>query len=41
LDRVVLEGEDGPHRPEQCPDCGRFVPATLVVRIEGIANAAI
>jgi hypothetical protein len=34
---VVLEGEDGPHRPEQCPECGRIVPATLVVRVEGVA----
>jgi hypothetical protein len=36
---IVLEGEDGPHRPEQCPACGRVVPATLVVRVEGVAIA--
>jgi hypothetical protein len=38
---VVLEGDDGAHRPEQCPECERIVPATLVVRIEGIAIAAL
>jgi hypothetical protein len=38
---VVLEGDDGAHRPEQCPACARVVPATLVVRIEGIAIAAL
>jgi hypothetical protein len=38
---VVLEGDDGPHRPEQCPACGRVVPATLIVRIEGVAMAAL
>lgn len=38
---VVLEGDDGPHRPERCPGCGRVVPATLVVRIEGVAITAI
>ena len=38
---VVLEGDDGPHRLDECPDCGRYVSATLVVRIEGIAIAAI
>jgi hypothetical protein len=34
---VVLEGDDGTHRPERCPHCGRVVPATLVVRVEGVA----
>ena len=38
---VVLEGNDGAHRPHQCPGCGRVVPATLVVRIEGVALAAL
>jgi hypothetical protein len=38
---VVLEGNDGPHRPEQCPACERVVPATLIVRIEGVAIAAL
>ena len=38
---VVLEGDDGPHRPEQCPACRRVVPATLIVRIEGVAIAAL
>lgn len=38
---VVLEGDDGAHRPEQCPDCGRLVPATIIVRIVGVAIAAI
>ena len=38
---VVLEGDDGPHRPELCPDCGRLVPATQIVRIEGVAIAVL
>lgn len=38
---VVLAGEDGVHSPEQCPGCGRVVPATLVVRMEGVALAAV
>jgi hypothetical protein len=38
---VVLEGDDGPHRPERCPGCGRVVPATVVVRIEGVRVALI
>ena len=38
---VVLEGDDGVHRPETCPDCGRMVPATLTVRIEGVPIAAL
>ena len=38
---VVLEGDDGMHRPEQCPECGRVVLATLVVRIAGVAIAAL
>ncbi len=38
---VVLEGDDGPHRPEQCRACGRVVPATLVVRVEGVLMAAL
>ncbi len=27
---VLLVGDDGPHRPEDCPDCERAVPASLV-----------
>jgi hypothetical protein len=38
---VVLEGDDGPHRPEACPACGRVVLATLTVRIAGVAIAAL
>lgn len=38
---VVLEGDDGAHRPEQCPECDRVVPTTLVVRLEGIQIALI
>ena len=38
---VVPEGDDGAHRPEQCPACGRVVLATLIVRIEGVAIAAL
>jgi hypothetical protein len=38
---VVLAGEDGPHRPEFCPDCGRLAPATLVVQVVGIRIALI
>ena len=38
---VVLEGDDGAHRPEQCRECGRIVPATLIVRIEDVAMAAL
>ncbi len=38
---VVLEGDDGPHRPKQCPKCDRLVPATQVVRIVGVAIAAL
>lgn len=38
---VVLEGEDGPHRPERCPDCGRCVPATVVVHLVGLPIALI
>jgi hypothetical protein len=38
---VILEGDDGVHRPEQCPACGRVVPATLIVHIEGVAIAAL
>jgi hypothetical protein len=33
---VVLAGDDGPHRPEECPVCGRLVPATLVVQVVGV-----
>ncbi len=29
----VLVGNDGPLRPERCPDCGRTVPITAPVRI--------
>jgi len=36
---VVLEGDDGPHRPEQCPECGRVVPATFIVQIDGVRIA--
>jgi hypothetical protein len=36
---VVLEGTDGAHRPEQCPECGRVVPATLVVQLVGVPIA--
>jgi hypothetical protein len=38
---VVLEGEDGPHRPERCPDCGRQVPSTVVVQLVGLSIALI
>lgn len=38
---VVLEGDDGPHRPERCAGCGRDVPFTLTVQIVGIRIAAI
>lgn len=38
---IVLEGEDGPHRPERCPECGRVVPATLVVELVGLPISAI
>ncbi|MCC6421464.1 MAG: hypothetical protein IT429_24870 [Gemmataceae bacterium] len=38
---VVLEGDDGPHRPERCPGCGRLVPATVVVWIVGVRIALI
>lgn len=38
---VVLEGDDGPHRPEQCPGCGRLVPAKVTVRIVGVRIALI
>ncbi len=27
---VLLIGDDGPHRTEACPDCGRTVPGRLV-----------
>ncbi len=33
---VVLVGEDGPHRRERCPGCGRAVPAKTVVRVVGV-----
>jgi hypothetical protein len=33
---VVLEGDDGPHRPEACPECGRVVPARPVVQVVGV-----
>jgi hypothetical protein len=36
---VVLEGDDGPHRSECCPECGRVVPATLVVQLVGVPIA--
>jgi hypothetical protein len=36
---VVLEGDDGPHRPEACLGCGRAVPVTQVVRLEGVQLA--
>jgi hypothetical protein len=36
---VVLAGDDSWHRPEQCPDCGRVVPATLVVQLVGVPVA--
>jgi hypothetical protein len=38
---TVLEGDDGPHRPERCPECGRLVPATVTVRIVGVRVALI
>jgi hypothetical protein len=38
---VVLEGDDGPHRPERCPECGRVVPATVTVRLVGVRVALI
>ncbi len=38
---VVLEGDDGPHRPERCPGCGRLVPAAVTVRIVGVQVAPI
>ena len=37
----MLEGDDGPHRPEHCPDCGRHMPATVVVQLVGLAIALI
>ena len=36
---VVLEGDDGWHRPDQCPGCGRVVPAMLVVQLVGVRIA--
>jgi hypothetical protein len=36
---VVLEGDDGWLRPECCPECGRVVPAAVVVHIAGIQIA--
>lgn len=38
---VLLVGDDGPHRPERCPDCGRVVPGTLVVHLVGVAIATL
>ena len=37
---VVLVGEDGPSRPERCPDCGRAVPIAQRVHI-GVRLASI
>jgi hypothetical protein len=38
---VVLEGDDGWHRPDQCPECGRVVPVTLVVQLVGMSIASL
>ncbi len=34
---VLLVGDDGPHRPDSCPVCGRTVPGRLV-RVYGGVN---
>lgn len=38
---VVLQGDEGPHRSERCPDCGLLVLTTVVVRIVGVPVAAL
>lgn len=35
---IVLVGEDGPHRPERFPACGRAVPARTAVRLVGVRH---
>jgi len=37
-DGTVLADDDGNYsRPEDCPQCGRDVPYTQTVRLEGVA----
>ncbi len=34
---VLLVGDDGPHRREQCPMCHRVVPVQVTVQLVGVA----
>lgn len=38
---VLLVGDDGPHRPDQCEGCGRAVPTKVTVRVIGVEIARV